>query len=97
MKAQVALVSLYGRLDGRMVCCGSLCIKRKQSLSDEQAAECPGIVVDLIPKKLETCGLELMLKRIRDATDKKCYLCADGDTQVNIKLGTKYKMLTLLI
>ena len=88
MKAQVALVSLYGRLNGQMVSCGSLCIKRKQSLSDEEAAECPGI---------ETCGLELMLKRIRDATDKKCYLCANGDTQVIIKECTKYERLTLFI
>ena len=93
MKAQVALVSLYGRdSNGRMVCCASLCIKRKQSLSDEQAAQCPGIVVDLIPKKLETCGLELMLKKIRDATDKKCFLCADGDTQVVMNQSTKFTL-----
>ena len=93
MKAQVALVSLYGRdSTGRMVCCASLCIKRKQSLSDEQAAECPGIVVDLIPKKLETCGLELMLKKIREATDKKCFLCADGDTQVVMNQSTKFTL-----
>ena len=67
------------------MCCGSLCIKRKQSLSDEKAAEAPGVVVDLIAKKMETFGMGLMLKRIASFTKKQFYLCADGDTQVNTK------------
>ena len=54
-------------------------------MSDELAAESPGIIVDLIAKKLESYGMRLMLKRIRDATDKQCYICADGDTEVIIK------------
>ena len=83
-KAQCAYVSLYGELDERKVCCGSMCIKRKQSLSEEKAAEAPGCVVDLIAKKLEMFGLGLMLKRVKSESDKKFYLCADGDTQVRI-------------
>ena len=83
-RAQAAYVSLYGELDGKMVCCGSMCIKRKQRLSDEKAAEAPGCVVDLIPKKLEMFGLGLMLKRVKSESSKQYYLCADGDTQVRI-------------
>ena len=67
------------------MCCGSLVIKRKQSLSDEKAAKAPGVVVDLIAKKMETFGLGLMMKRVNSITKKKIYLCADGDTQVNTK------------
>ena len=71
-----------------MVCCGSLVIKRKQSLSDEKAAKAPGVVVDLIAKKMETFGLGLMMKRVNSITKKKFYLCADGDTQVNTITST---------
>ena len=35
--------------------------------------------------------MRLMLKRIRDATEKQCYLCADGDTEVIIKSEHKTK------
>ena len=69
-KAQCLLGSLLGLLDDKWVCVGSIVLKRKQGLSDEQAAACPGTVVDLIPKKLESYAMSLMLKRLSDANNK---------------------------
>ena len=84
-KAQCLLGSLLGLLGDKWVCVGSIVLKRKQGLSDEQAAACPGTVVDLIPKKLESFAMSLMLKRLSDATDKQTYFCADHDMTVNLK------------
>ena len=84
-KAQCFLGSIFGVLDDKYVCVGSIVLKRKQGLSDEQAAACPGTVVDLIPKKLESYAMGLMLKRLSEATDRQTYFCADHDMTVNLK------------
>ena len=81
-KAQCNLVTLFGLLNGRFVCCGSFVIKRKQGLSMDKAEEASGIVVDLPPKKLEGFGLELLLKKVAAYTKKQFHLAADGDMQV---------------
>ena len=62
---------------------GSIVLKRRQGYTDEQVATACGTIVDLIPKKLEGYALTLMLKRIRSATDKQSYICADHDMTVN--------------
>ena len=49
-RAQCSYSSLYGKLDDRWVCCGSLVLKRRQGLTDEQVQNCDGILVDLVPK-----------------------------------------------
>ena len=49
-RAQCNLNSLYGKLDDRWVCCGSIVLKRRQGLTDEQVEKCDGILVDLVPK-----------------------------------------------
>ena len=74
-KAQCFLGSIFGVLDDKYVCVGSIVLKRKQGLSDEQAAACPGTLVDLVPTKLEDYGMRLMLKRIKSETDKQFYFC----------------------
>ena len=82
-KAQGFLGSLFALLDEKWVSVGSVVLKRKQGLSDEQAAAGEGTIVDLVPTKLEGFGMKLMLKRIASATDKQVYFCADHDMQVN--------------
>ena len=49
-RAQCMLGSLFGKLEDRMVCCGSIVLKRKQGLTDDQVENCPGELVDIIPK-----------------------------------------------
>lgn len=79
--------SLFALLDDKYVAVGSIVLKRKQGVSDEQAAAAPGTIVNLIPKKLEGYGMELMLKRMRsyNTEDKQTYFCADHDMTVNKK------------
>ena len=48
-RAQCLLGSLFGKLEDQMVCCGSVVLKRKQGLTDDQVENCPGTLVDLIP------------------------------------------------
>ena len=86
--------SLFG-LDGdKYVCTGSIILKRKQGLSDEQAAACPGTVVDLVPTKLESYGMKLLLKRINEATKKQVYFCADHDMEVIITCHQHLELVT---
>ena len=82
--------SLFALLDDKYVAVGSIVLKRKQGVPDEQAAAAPGTIVDLVPKKLEGYGMELMLKRMRsyNTDDKQTYFCADHDMTV-IKKTTK--------
>ena len=49
-RAQCNLNSLFGRLGDRMVCCGTIVLKRRQGLTDDQVEQCDGILVDLLPK-----------------------------------------------
>lgn len=77
---------MFGDLDGKMVCCASVVIKRKQQLSMEKAEKAPGYVVDLPPNALEGFGLELLLKQIASKTSKQFHLAADGDLKVSMKL-----------
>ena len=49
-RAQCNLNSLYGKLGDRWVCCGSIVLKRRQGLTDEQVENCDGNLVDLVPK-----------------------------------------------
>ena len=85
---------MFGLLDEKWVCVGSIVLKRKQGLSDEQAADCPGTVVDLIPRKLEAYAMSLMLKRLREASDKQVYFCADHDMTVIIVCHQHLKIVT---
>ena len=82
-KAQCHLGSLFGKLEDKWRCVGSVVLKRKQGLSDEQAAAAPGNVIDVAPKDMEGYACNLMLKRIRSATEKQTFFCADHDMQVN--------------
>ena len=75
--------TMFGDLDGKMVCVGSVVIKRRQELSMEKAEKASGILVDLPPNALEGYALELLLKRIGSATDKQFHIAADGDLKVN--------------
>ena len=82
-KAQCIWGTMFGDLDGKMVCVGSVVIKRRQELSMEKAEKASGILVDLPPNALEGYALELLLKRIGRATDKQFHVAADGDLKVN--------------
>ena len=81
-KAQCLWGTMFGDLDGKMVCVGSVVIKRRQQLSMDKAEKASGIVVDLPPNALEGYALELLLKRIGSETDKQFHIAADGDLQV---------------
>jgi len=74
--------TMFGDLDGKMVCMGSVVVKRRQQLSMDKAEKASGIVVDLPPNALEGYALELLLKRIGSATDNQFHIAADGDLQV---------------
>ena len=86
--------SLHALLDDKYVSVGTIILKRKQGLSDEQAAACPGTVVDLVPTKLESYGMRLMLKRIKSETDQQFYFCADHDMQVIMTCHQHLKLVT---
>ena len=75
-KAQAMLSTLHAEHEGKTVCISSLLLKRKQRLSDELAKTAPGIVVDLPAGQLESYGLELQMKHLRNVTDRRFYLCA---------------------
>ena len=90
--AQCFMGSLHAVLDDKYVSVGTIILKRKQGLSDEQAAACPGTVVDLVPTKLESYGMRLMLKRIKSETDQQFYFCADHDMQVIIACHQHLKL-----
>ena len=92
--AQCFLGSLFGLLDDKWVCTGSIILKRKQGVSDEQAAACPGYIVDLVPTKLEDYGMGLMLKRIKSETDQQVFFCADHDMTVIITWHQHFKFVT---
>ena len=82
-KAQCLWGTMFGDLDGRMVCVGSVVIKRRQELSVEKAEKASGILVDLPPNALEGYALELLLKRIGSVTDNQFHIAADGDLKVD--------------
>ena len=48
----------------------------------DKAAKVDGILVDLPPDRLEGYALNLLLKRVKAATDKQFHLAADGDLKV---------------
>ena len=82
-KAQCLMGTMFGDLDGKMVCVGSLVVKRHQELSKEKAEKASGILVDLPPNALEGYALELLLKRIGRETDNQFHVAADADLKVN--------------
>ena len=73
-KAQCLLGTMFGKLDAKMVCVGSVVVKRKQGLSNEKAEKATGNVVDLPADALEGYALELLLKRLASATKKQFHL-----------------------
>ena len=81
-KAQCALATLFGFLNGKYVCVGSVVLKRKQLLAMDKAEQASGTVVDLPPNLLEGYGLQLLLKRVAEYTSKQFHLAADGDLKV---------------
>lgn len=84
--------SVFGELDDKMVCCGSIVLKRRQNLSEEKAQNCPGEVVDLIPTELESYAFRLMMKKLASETDKPFYIVGDGDMTVqNKQLKASYQ------
>ena len=76
------LSSLYGLLGDKHVCCSSILLKRKQNLSEEKAENCPGEVVDLISKQMESYAFQLQMKKLASLTKKQFYICGDGDVTV---------------
>ena len=83
-KAQCLLGTLFGKLEDKFYCVGSVVIKRKQHLATEKAEQTDGILVDLPPTRLEGYALELLVKRVKAATSKQFHLGADGDMKVKI-------------
>ena len=76
------LGTLFGKLEGRFYCVGSVVLKRKQQLDLKKAEKAGGILVDLPPTRLEGFALELLVKRLKCATSKQFHLGADGDMKV---------------
>ena len=74
--AQACLGTMFSKLDGKSVCVGSCVVKRKQNISDEAAQTALGIIVDLIPKKMESYALELLTKMIALRTKEQFFLCS---------------------
>ena len=74
--AQACWGSMFSKLDGKSVCVGSCVVKRKGDITDEAAKKGPGIICNLIPKKLEAYALELLVKMIADRTKEQFYLCS---------------------
>ena len=76
--------TMFGKLEDKMVCVGSVVLKRKQELSAEKAAKANGNIVDLKAIHLEGYGLEVSVKRLKKAMkDKQFFLAADGDMKVH--------------
>ena len=82
--------TMFGKLNDKMVCVGSVVLKRKQQLSAEKAAKASGILVDLRPDLLEGYALELLLKLLATATKEQFHLAADGDMKVNIRMHVRF-------
>ena len=76
--------TLFGKLEDKFYCVGSVVIKRKQLLGTDKAEQTDGILVDLPPTRLEGYALELLVKRVKAATSKQFHLGADGDMKVKI-------------
>ena len=74
--AQACWGSMFSKLDGKSVCVGSCVVKRKGDVTDEAAQNGPGIITNLIPKKLESYALELLVKMIAERTNEQFYLCS---------------------
>ena len=91
-KAQCLQESLFGRLGDKMVCCGTIVLKRRQNLSMEKAENAPGEIVDLAPTDLESYAFRLLMKKLASQTKKQFYICGDGDMTVQIhQLSTSYQ------
>jgi len=84
-KAQVVYCSLFGLLDEKYVTVGTVVLKRRQGIPLEQASQADGIIVDLIPQKMESYGQALLLKRVRSEYDQEFLFVADGDHKVNFQ------------
>ena len=67
---------MFSKLDEKSVCVGSCVVKRKGDLTDETAKKGPGIICNLIPKKLESYALELLVKMIADRSKEQFFLCS---------------------
>ena len=74
--AQACLCTMMSELDGKSVCVGSCVIKRKQNISEAAAKSAPGILCDLVAKKMEAYGSELLTKMIALRTEEQFYLCS---------------------
>ena len=74
MRSKIWSIASQGVLNS--VCLGSCVIKRKQNISDAAAKSAPGILCDLVAKKMEAYGLELLTKMIALRTEEQFYLCS---------------------
>ena len=71
--------------------CGSLVLKRRQGIPEEQASQADGNIVDLIAQKMESFGQALLLKRIRSVFDGKFLFVTDGDQKVTLKMFAPFQ------